>query len=811
MDPFKTFKTTISTPCADNYDMTGCVINRGTFRRYFSDKSADSAAPLPPEIKTPRANKRNIPILKLAATTLIDMEKAEKRNRRLTRKAKKAKVKFATEDSSSTNSAEENQCRPIYNLGTELIANGNLTTQINSIATSIGIVKGNLIVRICGISGGVNTNTRFRVYVNTTLKVQTIRIPQCPGKSLSQYRSDSKRSDSKRCFRCLCTDRRPSSMKRSHKISDTTYTVNQESRPTIAPTQATLVDMPSLAASINIADDQNNNDVEVGMEPTVHSLRRNEAIEAVELMANGNSSSVETPLKSSTGMTSTEPSVAILPTPLREEIGINGARQLALAAIGNTLANEQLNRVQPLAAEPHIENMTPGDEPENITNPLRESVNDGGLSVSNLENSVFEIDTVEIDHDGNNDEEWVDATPSSTSSSDVERHEEIRCQTVNTKASTSTSSMDLSAMFPEEVDRLVDKWSLRQIGRGNTDEEFLNADRNKRIEMMSMGRYESDEDPEELRRHRHPSEEDIEIYIYSSGDENGPWVPMPRAGEASASGALMQPRKTKNSRRSRPRRKTALPPFPPTRAGNPDPSRGALEPIAVHTVSTNAEDRLRLFSSFKENVMDTPRASDNASTQKIVTPYQETVETPPMIYSVVDNGKDFTEILKDMEIKAIKYTKLEAVLAGSSDVSMENRVKTAEENYNGVVKRNDYLENMHHLFLSGIAARDASVTDCTNAKESNVHTPPPPSTGASLAAGNVTFVPPVKSAEDAARAIVDLRKEADRLIIEADRLTEANEAAAETTALLIREAEKIVAAIESKMEEEPLTRISQGL
>ena len=408
-------------------------------------------------------------------------------------------------------------------------------------------------------------------------------------------------------------------------------------------------------------------------------------------------------------------------------------------------------------------------------------------------------------------QEWLDATPSSTSSSDVERHVEIRRQTLNTKASTSTSSMDLSAIFPEEVDRLVDEWSLRQIGRGNTDEEFLNADRNKRIEMMSMGRYESDEDPEELRRHRHPSEEDIEIYIYSSGDENGPWVPMPRAGEASASGALRPLRKSKNSRRSRPRRKTALPPLPPIRARNAAPTRGALESPADHTAATNTEDRLRLFSSFKENVANTPRASDNVSAQKIVTPYQETVETPPMIYSVVDNGKDFTEILKDMEIKAIKYTKLEAVLAGSSDVSMENRVKTAEEDYDGVVKRNDYLENMHHLFLSGIAARDALVTDYTNANDTNVPTPPPPSTGASLAGGKVTFVPLVKSAEDAARAIVDLRKEADRLIVEAYRLTEANEAAAETTALLIREAEKIVAAIESKMEEEPLTRISQGL
>ena len=50
--------------------------------------------------------------------------------------------------------------------------------------------------------------------------------------------------------------------------------------------------------------------------------------------------------------------------------------------------------------------------------------------------------------------------------------------------------------------------------------------------------------------------------------------------------------------------------------------------------------------------------------------------------------------------------------------------------------------------------------------------------------------PPVKSAEDVAMSVTALRKEANRLILEADRLTEANEAAAETTALLIREAKK---------------------
>ena len=68
---------------------------------------------------------------------------------------------------------------------------------------------------------------------------------------------------------------------------------------------------------------------------------------------------------------------------------------------------------------------------------------------------------------------------------------------------------------------------------------------------------------------------------------------------------------------------------------------------------------------------------------------------------------------------------------------------------------------MHHLFLSGIAARDASVTDYTNADDTSIPTPPPPRTKASSTGDPVTMVPPVKSAEDAARAIVELRKEAD--------------------------------------------------
>ena len=181
--------------------------------------------------------------------------------------------------------------------------------------------------------------------------------------------------------------------------------------------------------------------------------------------------------------------------------------------------------------------------------------------------------------------------------------------------------MDLSTVFQDEIDILVDNWSLEQIRRGNTDEEFLNADRNKRKEMMSMGKYDPGEDPEELRRLRHPSEadSDIEIYFYSSGNENGPWVPMPRAGEATASGAVMLPKRFTRSKRSKSRRRTAVPPIRVGNAALTHVASDAAIPAARAPVAAT-EIHQPLFTSFKENVVNTPNEGNNVLTHKIVTP-----------------------------------------------------------------------------------------------------------------------------------------------------------------------------------------------
>ena len=79
-------------------------------------------------------------------------------------------------------------------------------------------------------------------------------------------------------------------------------------------------------------------------------------------------------------------------------------------------------------------------------------------------------------------------------------------------------------MYSEEVDKLVDEWSLHQIDLGNTDPRFLNANRAQRKEMMSNGMFDETDDERIV---RHPSEE-FEIYIIESGDENSPWVPLLR-------------------------------------------------------------------------------------------------------------------------------------------------------------------------------------------------------------------------------------------------------------------------------------------
>ena len=346
-----------------SYVSRGCVNKRKLFRRILPEKplkSADSAVWLPAKnlTKTIRAKKRDIPYLRPTKETHSRLKKSsmenikcEKRDRKLTRKAKRARVKFITDDSSSTNSAEENQFRP-----------GNL---------------------------------------NVKLYNPTKTLPQKNVTNVIRLYKSSKRS-----LHCLHLDHHAPSkspLKRSHMARDTTYIVNLDTDRSAAPAQITQSDLPTLSVTVNASDDLNNNDVITGMEPTERSQRRNDAIEAMELAGGGSSSPTDSPLASTSCAVLPQPvsAYALLPTPLRQEIGYAEAHNLALAAIANALATEQLDRVQPHPAEPHSpthhsETMNPDPMAEDPHDPQSVLVN-GGLSVTTLDDTVFEHDTVEIE------------------------------------------------------------------------------------------------------------------------------------------------------------------------------------------------------------------------------------------------------------------------------------------------------------------------------------------------------------------------------------------------------------------------------
>ena len=126
-----------------------------------------------------------------------------------------------------------------------------------------------------------------------------------------------------------------------------------------------------------------------------------------------------------------------------------GARDLAFAAVADALASRQLERVQPVAAEPHYHDSSHGvSETERIFTHNGDYTHNGDLTLSGesaqdvsvFEHSVFDEDTKTFEFE--EEESWIDATPSTTSSSDIERHEEIRRQ--SREIDQSTSSMDHS-------------------------------------------------------------------------------------------------------------------------------------------------------------------------------------------------------------------------------------------------------------------------------------------------------------------------------------------------------------------------------
>jgi cytochrome c1 len=135
-------------------------------------------------------------------------------------------------------------------------------------------------------------------------------------------------------------------------------------------------------------------------------------------------------------------------------IGMAGARDLAFAAVADALASRQLDRIQPVAAEPHYPGQhhqhqeladnseADADTDRDFTYNDAETDREFTHGDSVFEHSIFHEDTRTFEFEDEEEEDWVDATPSTTASSEVERHAEIRRQKCETN--TSTTSTDHS-------------------------------------------------------------------------------------------------------------------------------------------------------------------------------------------------------------------------------------------------------------------------------------------------------------------------------------------------------------------------------
>ena len=227
--------------------------------------------------------------------------------------------------------------------------------------------------------------------------------------------------------------------------------------------------LPTLSVTVNVGDDANNNDIEIDLSPNARSRRRDDAIEEME-RAIGLTSSTEA-LKSSLDMTSSsvltsssreisanaqENANALENTDAMDIIGMAGARDLAFAAVADALASKQLDRIQPVAAEPHhhhdrhhqhhhqhqelddsfeYDADKGRDSTYNNSETYREFTHDDSV----FEHSIFHEDTRTFEFEDEEEEDWVDATPSTTASaasSEIERHAEISRQKCETNTPT---------------------------------------------------------------------------------------------------------------------------------------------------------------------------------------------------------------------------------------------------------------------------------------------------------------------------------------------------------------------------------------
>ena len=139
-------------------------------------------------------------------------------------------------------------------------------------------------------------------------------------------------------------------------------------------------------------------------------------------------------------------------------------------------------------------------------------------------------------------QDWVDATPSPTSSSDVERHEEIRRQSIinnyQTVSPCSTNRINAyvqATLLPKFEFKLIlrlsfqdassivtandplDEWTLAQIANGNKDLMFLEATREERMVLMAEGMWPL-EAPHPSDRPGHPVPEETDDDDLDSDD-----------------------------------------------------------------------------------------------------------------------------------------------------------------------------------------------------------------------------------------------------------------------------------------------------
>ena len=294
-------------------------------------------------------------------------------------------------------------------------------------------------------------------------------------------------------------------------------------------------------------------------------------------------------------------------------------------------------------------------------------------------------------------QDWVDATPSSTSTSDVEKHEEIRRQAVNTddqivspRAKSFTivevqpvlivKSKLIQRLFQFQgssssiaVDHPVDEWSLAQIRNGNNDQRFLEATRPQRKAMMAKGMWPLvTPDPVVLPCHSDHDDVDYEErrIRHRSGDESNDDVHMYVELNAEAT---------------------------------------AMEASAMEVFDGQAG-----FDIAGGHVHDGICPSTSASEMGQAASATSAV-SPPVLLSIVDTGINYTQVLHDLIVLGMHHTEAEVLWSEASEKEKREASESPRILWRGLSQRMTYLEAAHDLLINGFTARDVTVTDATDA------------------------------------------------------------------------------------------------